>query len=335
MNATPSQPTSFSFSRALEILVGILGLALLGFMIHKIGWGTLVRQIKELGGLAPVFFCVIYAAAQICFTLAWRAVLDSPRWGISFFELFRAYLAGDALNMTIPSGNLAGEPIKVMLLKDKIPTSDAVVSVTLYKMADFISMTLFLALGLLTHFFFFELPQAWWVGGAVVAAGMSGGCVLLFLLEAKGAYASTLRFLSRLPWGDKLIHKMESAHWIDGNIRNFLNAHRGQFALSIFYNFLAWFGGVLEIYLFCAWMHLPRSWAAALTIETFSLFINNVSFFVPARVGVIEGGRVMLFAALGYSESAGLAYAFLRRLRELIWIAPGLFILLLRRRSKT
>lgn len=334
MSAQPSSKLFAYLTRSLEFFLGLFGLAFLGFMIHKIGWNTLLTQIKELGWQAPLFFVLLYGVSQLCFTLAWDAVVKRKQWGVSLWQLFRAYLAGDALNMTIPSGNLAGEPVKIMFIKDQVPMQECIASVTLYKMADFISMTLFLVLGLALHFFFYSLPQAWWIGGSVIAFGMTAGCGLIFLLESRGAYASSVRFLSRLPFGSKLIHQLEAAHWIDSSIREALAKNFGQFALGIFYNFLAWFGGVLEIYLFFYWMDLPHSWIAALTIETFSLFINNVSFFVPARVGIIEGGRVVLFAALGYSESAGLAYAFLRRLRELLWIAPGLIILLLRKKSK-
>jgi hypothetical protein len=80
---------------------------------------------------------------------------------------------------------------------------------------------------------------------------------------------------------------------------------------------------------------LPASIQAALTIETFSLFINNLIFFVPARIGVGEGGRVLLFSALGYSAQAGLSYGIIRRVRESVWIGLGLLVLLIFKRGQT
>ena len=121
--------------------------------------------------------------------------------------------------------------------------------------------------------------------------------------------------------------RLESAHLVDKGVREFYAAHPRKFVLSVFFNFLAWFGGILEIMIFMSFMGLKSSFPAALTIETFSLFLNNVTFFVPARIGVGEGGRTLLFMALAYTKEVGLSYGIIRRIRELAWVGLGLLIL--------
>ena len=43
-------------------------------------------------------------------------------------------------------------------------------------------------------------------------------------------------------------------------------------------------------------------------------------FIIPGSVGAQEGGNVLLLMAYGYSDLAGITFAVLRRMRELVWI---------------
>lgn len=322
-----------SKSRAIHLLLGVLGAALLIWMVKKIGVHALLLNLATFGFWKTVSLILIYTLAQVAFCAAWHVILQAYRSNITFWETFRAYAAGDALNMTVPSANLAGEPVKVMLIRDKISAEEGIASVTVYKFADFISLTLFLLFGWIFQFFFYRLPLAWNIGGGIIALGMSAACLLLYALQKKGMFYPAVRFLHKLGL-DWVAEKLESAHLIDKGVREFYANQPGRFRLSIFYNFLAWFGGVAEIMLFLKMLGYSASFPAALTIETFSLFINNVTFFIPARIGVGEGGRVLLFSALAYPTSIGLSYGIIRRVRELAWVAVGLLILLVRRKGQ-
>ena len=311
------------------------GFGLLLWMVHKIGFSALKENLLRFGFARTLALILIYGAAQICFCLAWYFILIDPQKKLTFWKTFLAYAAGDALNMTIPSGNLAGEPVKVMLVRDIIPLESAITSVTIYKFSDFLSMTLFLLLGWLFHFRFFTLPLSWDIGAGIVIFGMSAVSVLLFLLQKRGFYHPTGKWLQKIgPLENWIENKLGQAHLVDKGIRDFYTGRPGNFMLSLLFNFLAWFGGVLEIALFTAMAGLPVNFPAALTIETFSLFINNVIFFVPARIGVGEGGRVLLFMTLGYSAQAGMSYGIIRRVRESAWIGLGLLILVLFKRGQ-
>ena len=49
---------------------------------------------------------------------------------------------------------------------------------------------------------------------------------------------------------------------------------------------------------------------------------------IPAGVGVLEGAQVWIFQMLGYPTEVGLAVGLAVRLRELLWMAPGVVYLL-------
>ncbi|OGR87220.1 MAG: hypothetical protein A3A86_05140 [Elusimicrobia bacterium RIFCSPLOWO2_01_FULL_60_11] len=301
-------------------------------MVRRTGYSVLAENLSRFGLGSTLFLILLYTLAQMAFCMAWFVLLRDKNHPIGFWRTFLAYAAGDALNMTVPSGNLAGEPVKMMLVKDVIGTEDALASVTVYKYADFLSMTLFLGLGWLLHFGFYKMPAFWNLGAAVILFVMAAASILFFWIQSKGLFLPLGKLLNKLGLEKWVGNKLQAAHIVDESVRQYYLHHRRGFALSVFFNFMAWFGGVLEIMVFMRFAGLPFSFPAALTIETFSLFVNNISFFVPARIGVGEGSRALLFVTLGYSKAAGLTYGILRRIRELAWVGIGFLVLSLARR---
>ena len=65
----------------------------------------------------------------------------------------------------------------------------------------------------------------------------------------------------------------------------------------------------------------------AVTIEVLSVAIDALLFFVPAKAGTQEGGKVLIFHLLGLDPAKGLALGIVRRLRELSWSMVGLIVL--------
>ena len=75
-------------------------------------------------------------------------------------------------------------------------------------------------------------------------------------------------------------------------------------------------------------------WATVVAIEVLSRALNHMFVFVPGRVGAAEGVRVGVFMVLGLPASQGLAAGLVRRGRELVWVLPGLAVLLLRQAGR-
>ena len=72
---------------------------------------------------------------------------------------------------------------------------------------------------------------------------------------------------------------------------------------------LGWAVGAAEIYLILHWVGAAVDWRTALALETGSVLIDGMLFFVPAKVGTQEGGKVVLFAAFGLSPARGSPWA--------------------------
>jgi hypothetical protein len=61
-------------------------------------------------------------------------------------------------------------------------------------------------------------------------------------------------------------------------------------------------------------------------IEAVAQLVRTGFFFVPASLGVTEAAMVLVYDALTGRPSLGFAVALIRRGRELVWIAWGLWL---------
>jgi hypothetical protein len=119
----------------------------------------------------------------------------------------------------------------------------------------------------------------------------------------------------------------------DAMLRDYLVRHRRRFWASGFAFFAGWLGGALEAWVLLWIMGLPADVGAALFIQVTLAVINRLTAFVPANLGTHEAGALMVFGAAGLAAEGALAFALLRRARQIVWVAVGLALLPGGRRS--
>ena len=226
---------------------------------------------------------------------------------------------------------VGGEPVKAHLVSDKMGFGPAFAGVAVHRHADFLAQWLFLLAGAAIALTHFEIPT---FARALVITGLllMSGLVLGFTRAMrKGVFGPFLRKLShfRLLAG-RLRRFEEEAHRLDERIRLYYHEeeHRGRFGLAVAFGFLGWCGGLLETYIVLRLLSPGQGLPAAVAIESLAMILNSVLIFVPARIGTAEGVRVGVATLLGLSAAQGAAYALVRRARELLWLAPGLIVLL-------
>jgi len=59
-------------------------------------------------------------------------------------------------------------------------------------------------------------------------------------------------------------------------------------------------------------------------IEAFGTAVRFATFLIPASLGVLEGGYVVTFAALGLGSTTAVSFSLVRRIREAVWVGLGL-----------
>ncbi|HEY1250148.1 MAG TPA: flippase-like domain-containing protein [Thermoanaerobaculia bacterium] len=322
-------PTAPSGPRRARRIWGIvlfaLGIALLAVVLAVVGWPAIARNLAAIGWWFPAIV-VLYAGAQLAFTYGWKVLIGRrPDGPVSFADAFAAYLAGDSVNYFTAVG---GEPLKAQLLSDKIGYPKAFATVAVHRHAEVASQGIFLALGIgitLTHF---RVPSGIRIaalGGLLLLAGLT---LWMTIALRHGAFVAILDRLGRFRPLRGVRRFRRKAERLDVLIGDFYERRQEHFLGSVEWSFLGWCGGLLETYLLLRLIAPGEGWRTAVAIESLALALNNVALFVPARLGIAEGVRVGVFLLLGLDAAQGAAYGVARRARELLWLIPGVVVLL-------
>ena len=312
-------------ARLWGIVLFAAGIAVLAAVLGLVGWPAIAANLSAIGWWFPLLV-VLYALPQLAFTYGWKVLIGRrPDGPVSFADAFAAYLAGDSVNYFTTVG---GEPVKAQLLSHKIGYPKALATVAVHRHAEVASQGIFLALGIgvtLTHF---RVPAGIRIAalaGLLVLAAMT---LWMTIALRHGAFVVILDWLRRFRPMRALRRFRRQAERLDVLVGDFYERRQEHFLGSVAWSFLGWCGGLLETYLLLRLIAPGEGWRTAVAIESLALALNNVALFVPARLGIAEGVRVGVFLLLGLSAAQGAAYGVARRARELLWLIPGLVVLL-------
>jgi uncharacterized membrane protein YbhN (UPF0104 family) len=303
------------FVRGLLLLGGALGLVLL---VRHFGLESITSALTRVTWWQLGLICLVHGVGMILDTIGWRFTLVAAR--PPFHRLLAARCAGQAVNVVTALGGVGGEAIKAWLLRRDLPYEASVPSLILAKTAEVVGQTLLLLTGILVA----------WVTGSVGGALLRPMVYLLavqviavsgfILVQVAGGVGRIGRLLTWVGGGG-------GTRRIDGAVRGFYRSHWRALVLSIGFHFASWLVGAVEALLILWSLHVPASLVTATVIEALGTGVRFATFFIPASLGTLEGANAAAFAALGWAASDGLAFSFVRRGRQVVWIGLGLAIL--------
>jgi glycosyltransferase 2 family protein len=311
--------------RGLRVLLLIVGAALFTLLVWEIGPRAIAAAFGRLGFwllVVVVFpFCVITAFD----TLGWRYAFRRDR--VSFWALAVARVAGEAVNGTTPTGSIGGEAVKAWLLRDRVPFRESLPSIIVAKTTITLAQSLFLLFGILVGWFTLAGEASWllrpMVALLVLEAVGVGGFVYA---QMAGVLAGSGRMLERIGVM-RAAHRGLPLRRIDRALSLFYRRQPLRLALSIGFHFLGWLTSAAETWFILRLLGVPVSPATAVIIEACGTAVRFMTFFIPAHLGVLEGGVVGVFVALGLDPAAGLSAILARRVREAAWIGVGFLVL--------
>ena len=321
----------------IRIMFLAVGLLVLGGLVWHIGPSHIAGTVERIG-FVP--FCIILTPLLVVYgldTYGWRLTMGPWASRVGFVRLFMVRMAGEAVNTTTPSGMLGGEPLKAYLLtRYDVPMVEGLASVVVAKTTMVLAQILFMLLG---------IGLLWWVVGggvySILAAWVSVGMLaffvfLLVLIQRYGigtgllTLAAQCRIRSQwlVAWRPRLLE-------LDRTVQNFYRQRRRAFALSFGVHFVSWLIELFEVHAILYFLGAETGWLMSLSIAAIAVLIKGASSFVPGGLGVQEGGYLFLLMGLGYGEMMGITFAFVRRIREIIWILAGLVFLAVLRGKAT
>ena len=307
-------------ARWLELSCLLVGLGILGGTVWYVGLSELARDLGTIGwGLAVIL--LVESLGVVLNTWGWALAFPAGERRVSHGRLLAARLAGDGVNYLTPSATVGGELLRIRLLGADVPRSLRWASVSVAKLGQTVAQVVFvvLGLGLVLPRLLGTTPWVAWLGGAAAAILAS---VAFVWLIGRGLWATLWGVARRVG-----LRRIVPTAWIgpgqdlDAALGR-LGGWRIAASLGCFVG--GWAVGAAEIYLILVWLGGPVDWQTALALETGSVLIDGILFFVPGKVGTQEGGKVVLFAALGLSPARGFTVGIIRRIRELTYAGLGL-----------
>ena len=307
----------------------MLGAGLLIWLSVSSGIGSILSDLSRVGpGLLVIL--ILEFVIDAFSTLGWWFTLPVAERAGNYRRLFWVRCAGSALNESTPAASVGGEPAKIVLLRGRISTSAATASLLAEKVSFCFSTAIFIVVGMSAVWSRLSLPRAISLPLLLGFTLMLVGITLFAVLQLRGIGAGTIRVLRRLRIPDRWLVMIESLSYdVDAHLRDFYRARTGDLIRSVGAHLCGFSCGAFQILLLTGWLGLGFDLRAALGIEAFSMLISFVSFAIPASLGVQEGGKVLIFWALGLPRAAAMAVGITFRLTSLIKIAVGLIVFVL------
>jgi len=298
----------------------VLGVALLATLVAQNDPATVLASITDLSWRLGIILCFPVALVMLFDTLGWRFAF--LREAVDFRALVVARLAGEAFNLTTPTAALGGEAVKAWLLRGHAPIDASLASVIVAKTTITLAQGLYLLLGVVV---------AWRtvLSGSLLLYGMlwllaieAVALAVFVLVQTRGMLGWAWRLLERC--GVRAVRGRATLGRVDDALGEFYRTAPRRLVLSIGFHFVAWLLGSVETWLILKFLGSEVSLATATVIEAFGTAIKVATFLIPASLGVLEGGFLATFVALGLSSTTAISFSLVRRIREVVWIAVGL-----------
>ncbi|MGQ0676261.1 MAG: lysylphosphatidylglycerol synthase transmembrane domain-containing protein [Rhodospirillales bacterium] len=316
-------------SRALRLVFVVIGLALLGAIVAHTDLGQVGGRLTQLGVLGAAAVLALYLLAFSLDTAVWLLTFAQRRPNLGWLaRLFQIKLIGEAVNNATPLGSVGGEPVKALLLRRYfgIALRDGAASLVLTKTCVMVGLVLFLTAGFALMLASPSLPATMKL---VAGAGLLGFAIAIALMVAVQRFQLATRaggWLGRGRYGERLKRWLGAIYDMDRQLMEFYSLHLARFFSAVALSTGNWLLGAAELVVVMAFFGQPLAFADAVAIEALAQLVRAGTFFIPLSLGAQEGTFMLALGAITGAPALGLAVAFVRRGRELLWLLLGLLM---------
>ena len=309
--------------KASVIVALLVGLAITTGLILHFGWHDVVDAALAAGWQGLAALTGIYVVCLLLCALALQAViLDAPRNSIvtCLWVRWLRESVGNLIALLPTAGEIAGaRELTIHGVRPGMAGASTVVDLTL-ELVSQIVFTLF-GLALLLTWYQGIAMGPWLVGGVTVSVLAAAGFILA---QRKGLF----RLLERLPefldlkWAWTVLPDAEGIH---AGIKSIYRHHKRVLTSGLLH-LASWVVGAGEAWVGLWFMGHAIAWSDALILESIAFAFRTAAFIVPSRLGVQEGGYILLGGLFGLSPDVALALSLLKRGREIATGLPCLII---------
>jgi Lysylphosphatidylglycerol synthase TM region len=303
----------------------VLGVSLLGYMLHRAGPGAVWKQVQAVGwGLALII--ILGGLSQLIKTCAWRQTFACDTSALSWSRSLGAQLVSDAVGQLGFAGKLLGEGLRISMLGSAVPLANGISSSAIDGGLHAFTAVVVTVLGVIATLLLAPLDGRWRIYVLLLAAVLIAIVAISAVAVARGwqLMGNAARAIGRLPRLHKLVSSKLSV--IDSAEHNLLTFYRDEpvaFWASLMLNLLWHAMAVLEVYLILRFMGADVGVVSAFAMEGLTKMINLVGVLSPGNLGTYEGGNMLIANLFGVTGTAGLTLALCRRARSIFWAAVG------------
>ena len=306
----------------------MIGSVLLLWMLRA--YGAAALQVLQSAVSVPgvLLFLAAVVATIVCLAWRWGYLLQGLTPPPRLLTLTLQRSAAHSLAVLIPSGKLGGDPLRAWLVtKHDVFAGDAVASVAADRILETVSsapFSILFALLLLQH----GIPELDRVLITILIGTLAFIALVVVAARAlrrgRGIVSELVQRIApeHSESSSSRTRVIEAAEVAAATLVGQRHRLMVAFAAGLFANVLV----VVEFLTLLFAFGLPHDMVAVVA----AIFATGAahSLPIPAGVGVLEGAQVWIFGMLGYPLEVGLAVGLAVRLRDLLWMAPGLIYML-------
>lgn len=341
-------PVGESKSRRVLKIVAWALLVVIVVMIVRFVASVDFSALGDLLKRTPIMLPMVILMSLISYmssNLAWSLCLSVEGGGtLPFWRLYSYRLIGDMLAPFNPTGVVAGETVKVMLMKrDGIPVEHGLSSVLTHRGLVILANVLLTIVAI-----FYVLMQQAVRGpqGLLVGIGLAIGMGLIFyylfrlLVDPRLLIGRALeRLARRTHWSLFTEERIDKTYSANLEAARFFHRHKVLFVQALALCVVHWIFGAMEFFVIFTILGLEPTVMGVIAIEMGVMVFKTLGAVIPGQLGVEEyGNKVMLDLVGVQSNEVWLAASLMRRGRQLFWLAVAgllsLYFFRLRKRSK-
>jgi uncharacterized protein (TIRG00374 family) len=311
-----------SIPQVLSLAAIVAGVALFGYTLYSLDLRETAASARRLGLALPLIL-LPGTAWHLLRTWGWAMAFPVDARP-TFTRLFRVRLAADALSYFTVRG-VVGEPLKLVLLYDRVAPEITTAAVTLERLA--FAVWGIVAAGLIAVFAVsrLSLTLAWDTMFRLLAIGAVLTLLLLVLVvRHRGDYLGPF-----VEWFDRVTGRHLGASRavrfvvdVEHVLLALLRGGRRRLVLLSVLPIVCYALMALEVWLVFWAIGEPVGLTESLAVETFARLVSIASAAIPGNLGAMEAASTGVSSALGLA--GGGALALVRRLRSLLWAGLGL-----------
>jgi putative membrane protein len=297
----------------------LAGLVAAVWVVWAVGFEAVWGAVAQAGfgglGLLCLYTLLVFASLA----LAWSTMVP-PEQRIKLHHYYLGRLVRDSIAEISPFSPVGGmvAAARLAILKG-MNGAYAAASIAADATTEAMAQVVFLAFGVVIAALHLggvagsgPLLQALIVTLLLAIPGIAG----LIFLQKRGAGLAERLAARFFPQAEKGVSFRDAIHRLYDS--------RGLMAASSFWHLVAWIGAGGGTYIGFRLVGARISFIDAMAIEALLCTLRSIAAFVPAGVGVQEGGYVALAQLFGLPAEMGLAVALLKRAREIVLGVPAL-----------